>query len=99
MGWIMATWPSERWETVYEIEPWDGFPTLDELITHYGERTSRNMDSIAWYGVLGCFKLGSILEGTHARAGAGKAPKETGDFLHAVAISLFGHAHQLVAEN
>ncbi len=99
LGWVIATWPTEGQKTVFAIQPWDGFPTLDELIAHYGEHTSRNMDAVAWYGVLGCFKLGAILEGTHARAGAGKAPKETGDFLHAVTISLFKHAHRLVAEN
>ncbi len=99
LGWVIATWSSEGRKTVLEIEPWDGFPTLDELIAHYGERSSRNMDAISWYGVLGCFKLGAILEGTHARASAGKAPKETGDFLHAMTISLFEHAHRLIAEN
>ncbi|MEL6875670.1 MAG: phosphotransferase family protein [Pseudomonadota bacterium] len=99
LGWVIATWPAEDQQTVFAIQPWDGFPTLDELIAHYGQRSSRNLDAIAWYGVLGCFKLGAILEGTHARASAGKAPKETGDFLHAVTISLFEQAHRLVAEN
>ena len=56
------------------------------------------MDAIAWYGVLGCFKLGSILEGTHARAGAGKATKEMGDALHAGTIGLFEKAHKLIAQ-
>lgn len=99
LGWVIASWPAPGRKSIFAIEPWDGFPTLDELITHYGERSSRNMDAIAWYGVLGCFKLGAILEGTHARASAGKAPKETGDFLHAITISVFEQAHELVSEN
>jgi hypothetical protein len=42
--------------------------------------------------VLACFKIGSILEGTFARACAGQAPKVTGDYLHASTINLFNKA-------
>jgi hypothetical protein len=42
--------------------------------------------------VLACYKLGSILEGTFARACAGRAPKETGDYLHASTLALFERA-------
>ena len=42
--------------------------------------------------MLACYKLGAILEGTYARACAGRAPKETGDFLHASTVSLFTRA-------
>ena len=99
LGWVMATWADEHTAVVGDIEPWDGFANLDELIAHYDERSARNLDAIAWYGVLACFKLGAILEGTHARASAGKAPKETGDRLHAMTISLFDRAHRLIAKN
>ena len=63
--------------------PWLNFPNAEALIAHYGERSTRDLSSIAWYEVLACYKLGIILEGTHARAFAGKAPKATGDVLHA----------------
>ena len=42
--------------------------------------------------MLACYKLGIILEGTHARACAGKAPRDTGDKLHAHTIALFERA-------
>jgi hypothetical protein len=45
--------------------------------------------------VLACFKLGIVLEGTYARAFAGKAPKQVGDFLHAITLELFGKAGRL----
>lgn len=99
LGWVMATWADEEKPNVGDIEPWEGFPTIDELISHYGEHTTRNLDAVAWYGVLACFKLGAILEGTHARASAGKAPKETGDELHEMTIGLFDRAHRLIAKN
>ena len=89
LGWLMAGWPPKRGETFDAVSPWIGFPGLDELISRYGQRSGRNLDDVMWYGVLACFKLGTILEGTFARACAGKAPKETGDQLHGYPIRLF----------
>ncbi|SKW90411.1 Putative aminoglycoside phosphotransferase [Mycobacteroides abscessus subsp. massiliense] len=42
--------------------------------------------------MLACFKLGIILEGTHARAFAGKAPVAVGDYLHSLTLQLFRRA-------
>jgi aminoglycoside phosphotransferase (APT) family kinase protein len=94
MGWIMATWPLEGRpsSTSNSVTPWDGFPKAEELVARYGGQTTRDMDHIAWYAVLACYKLGIILEGTHARAAAGKAEKATGDALHAQTLSLFQRA-------
>ena len=99
LGWVMATWADEHTAVVGDIVPWNGFPSLDELIAHYDARSVRSLDAVAWYGVLACFKLGALLEGTHARASAGKAPKDVGDRLHAMTISLFDRAHRLIAKN
>jgi aminoglycoside phosphotransferase (APT) family kinase protein len=74
------------------VQPWDGFPTTAELVARYRERSDRDVSMIGWYGVLACFKLGIILEGTHARAAAGRAPRETGDMLHAMTVALFERA-------
>ena len=95
LGWLMATWPDEegRGSTgSVGVQPWDGFPTAAELVTRYGEGSTRDLSAIEWYAVLSCFKLGIILEGTNARAAAGKAPKATGDMLHASTIGLFNRA-------
>ena len=74
------------------MRPWKGFATAAELVEHYRARTTRDLSAIHWYGVLACYKLGIILEGTHARACAGKAPVATGDRLHAQTIALFERA-------
>ena len=42
--------------------------------------------------ILGCYKLGILLEGTYARACAGKAPAETGEKLHKRSLWLFQRA-------
>jgi len=56
----------------------------------------RDCAAIDWYVVLACFKLGIVLEGTHARAFAGKAPASTGDLLHAITLGLFERALAII---
>lgn len=99
LGWLLATWPLPDVPNQFgpHVEPWAGFPTTEELVSHYRTRSSRNLEEIGWYAVLACYKLGIILEGTHARACAGRAPRETGDRLHAHAIHLFERARLLSA--
>ncbi|MEL7208955.1 MAG: phosphotransferase family protein, partial [Actinomycetota bacterium] len=89
LGWLLATWPEPGLPggTVL-IDPWDGFPTRAELVAEYGRHSDRSVDQADWYGVMACYKLGIILEGTHARAFAGKAPAEIGDLLHATTVGL-----------
>lgn len=94
LGWLLATWPEADIPraTDVAITPWEGFATPDELATHYATRSGRSLAALDWYVVLACYKLGIILEGTFARACAGKAPKDTGDRLHAHTIDLFERA-------
>ena len=99
LGWLLATWPEERTPSVATVMvvPWEGFPSSDELVSRYREQSDRDLSSIAWYAVLACYKLGIILEGTHARAFAGKADRATGDMLHAATVGLFERALALIA--
>jgi len=94
LGWLLATWPetgaADGWAV--SITPWDGFVAAEALLAHYASRTARDLTAINWYKVLACFKLAIILEGTHARACADAAPRETGDKLHAHAVGLFARA-------
>ncbi|MGR3779936.1 MAG: phosphotransferase family protein [Albimonas sp.] len=94
LGWIVACYPGSGGPElpVLRLDPWDGFPAAEELIARYGELSSRDLNHIDWFIVLACFRLGIILEGTHARACAGRAPKATGDLLHATAVALMGRA-------
>lgn len=94
LGWMLATWPEgdEPAETDVAVTPWQGFASAEELVSHYAARSDRDVSAITWYEVLACYKLGIILEGTHARACAGKAPRATGDRLHAHTIALFERA-------
>jgi aminoglycoside phosphotransferase (APT) family kinase protein len=99
LGWLLATWPerADASDTPVAVIPWKGFPTVDELIAHYRERSGRDLSAIDWYMVMGCFKLAVLLEGTHARACAGEAPRPVGDRLHASAVSLMQRALAKIA--
>ena len=98
LGGLLATWAPPEGATPgsIAITPWQGFPDADALIAHYARGSTRDLSSLLWYRVLACYKLGIILEGTHARACAGKAPKPTGDILHATTVALFERALSLL---
>jgi aminoglycoside phosphotransferase (APT) family kinase protein len=98
LGHVLATWPGPEGPKPGDVgvRPWEGFPTTDELVARYAQGTTRDMSAIQWYAVLACYRLGIILEGSHARAFAGKAPKEIGDRLHASTIGLFERAEALI---
>jgi aminoglycoside phosphotransferase (APT) family kinase protein len=74
----------------------DGLPSAREMIARYAERSTRNLDAIDFYIVLACYRLGIILEGTHARACAGRADRQIGDLLHATTVGLFNRAQQFL---
>jgi aminoglycoside phosphotransferase (APT) family kinase protein len=101
LGWLLATWrdpgaPASEAQIV--VEPWDGFPAPAELIAYYGERSGRDVSRAGWYAVLACYKLAILLEGSFARACAGKAPRDIGDRMHKSAIRLLRKAARLASE-
>lgn len=99
LGRLLATWPDPgvRDARAMRVEVLDGFPTREELIARYAERTGRDLSDLPWFEVLACYKLGLILEGSHARAQAGKADAATGARLHATAVALLERARVLIA--
>lgn len=98
LGWLLATWRPSTGSSVFPhaLMNTDGLASADDLINQYAENTDRDLSNITWYTVLACFKLGIVLEGTLARASAGKAPKEIGDQLHQATLLLFERALELM---
>ncbi|OYW25449.1 MAG: phosphotransferase family protein [Caulobacter sp. 12-67-6] len=95
LGWLLATWPGpggDMSQTTIVVQPWDGFPESEELVEVYGRLTGADLSSLNWYRVFACYKLALILEGSYARACAGKAPMEIGQRLHGNAVRLLGRA-------
>jgi aminoglycoside phosphotransferase (APT) family kinase protein len=98
LAWMLTAW-SEAGDPpgkLGQLSPWEAMPTRADLIARYGALSGRDMTAMPWYFVLACYKLGILLEGTHARACAGQAPKETGDILHAMTLWLFAKANQSI---
>ncbi|MGN2640550.1 phosphotransferase family protein [Nocardia takedensis] len=99
LGWQIATRPEPRTSgaaLIGKLGEAGGLPTAEEMVEHYGRFSDRDLSAVSWYTVLACFKLGIVLEGTHARAFAGKAPKDVGDFLHSITVELFEKAYRLM---
>jgi aminoglycoside phosphotransferase (APT) family kinase protein len=46
-------------------------PTRRELVARYADRTNRDVSQLAFYCVLGQFKLACVMEGSFARLRAG----------------------------
>lgn len=97
LGRFLASLPDEH-ETV---EPagalWavgDVGPARD-IVAAYADGSDRDLDALDWYVVLACFKLGIILESSHARACAGLTDRAIGDRLHAMAVALFRRGRRL----
>lgn len=100
LGRLLVSWPGKgpaRPQTM-RVAPLDGFPSHGEMIARYAERSGRSLDHLPWFEVLACYKLGLILEGTHARAQAGLADMATGERLHRSAVALLEEARAIIAQ-
>ena len=98
LGWLLATWRQPDGSSVFShaLGGQDGLASIDDLFRRYAANTTRDLSHMTWYTVLACFKLGIVIEGTLARACAGKAEKEVGDQLHAATVHLFERALGLI---
>jgi aminoglycoside phosphotransferase (APT) family kinase protein len=75
LGWLVGLWiePGER-ATLAGASPFAGatdVPTRRELVTRYEQKTGRDVSNVAFYCVLGLFKLACVMEGSFARFRAG----------------------------
>jgi aminoglycoside phosphotransferase (APT) family kinase protein len=100
LGWLLVTWPGAdgRGAGTIHVQPWEGFATAQELVERYRIGTARNLDNLDWYIVLAGFKLGILLEGSYARACAGKSTMGTALTHHASAVRLFEQARMRIAK-
>lgn len=101
LGRILVSWPNGGEPKPYtmRVDRLDGFPTRAEMVERYAARAGRALDDLPWFEVLACYKLGLILEGSHARAQAGLADMATGQRLHRSAVALLEHAHSIIARS
>jgi aminoglycoside phosphotransferase (APT) family kinase protein len=77
LGYLTVTWaqPGDPEDTMYSsltsVSRREGFPTRDELISYYEERTGRSMSDLRWYQTLALWKATVFMEGNYKRSLAG----------------------------
>ena len=97
---LLVSWPDRNGRSTVSanvdptIAPW--LATSEELVAAYRERSDRDLSSLVWYEVLACFRLAAILEGSWARACAGRAPLDVGRRLRRSAERLLGRAERAI---
>lgn len=76
VGYLLATWaqegdPESTIASLTTVTRQPGFPTRDDLVARYEERSGRSMQALAWYTTLALWKSAIFLEGSYKRRLAG----------------------------
>ena len=82
VGYLTVTWvePDDPEDTMFAnlnaVTRRDGFPTREELIARYEERTGRSVSALNWYQALALWKAAVFMEGNYKRFQAGNSDDE-----------------------
>jgi aminoglycoside phosphotransferase (APT) family kinase protein len=77
LGYLTVTWvqPGDPQDTMFSslsaVTRREGFPSRDELIAYYEQRTGRSMSDLRWYQALALWKAAVFMEGNYKRSLAG----------------------------
>ena len=69
VGYVGVYWSDPGEEQLRANDPTgiDGFPTYDDLVERYANRTGRDLSNIGYYRAFGAWRLAVISEGVYAR--------------------------------
>jgi aminoglycoside phosphotransferase (APT) family kinase protein len=77
VGYLTVTWaqrddPADTmWSSLGAVTRRGGFPSRDELVAYYEERTGRSMSDLRWYQTLALWKATVFMEGNYKRFASG----------------------------
>jgi aminoglycoside phosphotransferase (APT) family kinase protein len=76
VGYLCATWTDrrDRVRPSFHLSPLtgsEGFPTRDELVERYEQRSGRRVVALHWYTALALWKAAVFMEGNYRRAAEG----------------------------
>ena len=76
VGYLLATWaqegdPESTIASLTTVTRQPGFPTRDDLVARYEDRSGRSMRDLRWYTTLALWKSAIFLEGSYKRRLAG----------------------------
>lgn len=99
LGRLLAQWPDADHDMGVEGKIYSAgeLPTAAALAARYCEVSGLSPTALNWYVILGGFKLAIILEGTYARACAGKAERQIGERLHRSACNILTRSKELMS--
>ena len=96
VGYLTATWvqADDPTDTIFSslsaVSRREGFPTREEMITRYEERSGRSVGSLQWYQALALWKAAVFMEGNYNRFLAGTSEDSF--------LELFGEGVPALAE-
>jgi aminoglycoside phosphotransferase (APT) family kinase protein len=72
LGYLLNYWvePGDdpTWRAIASMPTWrEGFPSRDEVISHYAARTGSDVGDVLWYQVFAAFKLAVIIQQIYIR--------------------------------
>jgi aminoglycoside phosphotransferase (APT) family kinase protein len=82
LGYMTVTWiePGDQADTMFSsltaVTRQEGFPTRDELIALYEQRTGRSVSDLRWYQTLALWKAAVFMEGNYKRFSQGMSDDE-----------------------
>ena len=96
LGHLLSSWPKPGREAITPVAEATGLPTADEVIARYDAQVDRDLSDLTWFRVLACYRLGIILEGSHARAFSGLTPLRSATACTSHTLDLFAQAAELI---
>jgi aminoglycoside phosphotransferase (APT) family kinase protein len=71
LHWAQAGDPQDRKFNLQSVTAQPGFPTRQELVRRYEQRSGRSMQALDWYVTLALWKAAAFMEGNYKRAISG----------------------------
>jgi aminoglycoside phosphotransferase (APT) family kinase protein len=71
LNWAEAGDPQDRKFNLQSVTAQAGFPSRQELVTRYEQRSGRSMQALDWYVTLALWKAAAFMEGNYKRAISG----------------------------
>ncbi|HWD03139.1 MAG TPA: phosphotransferase family protein [Amycolatopsis sp.] len=75
-----------------------GYPSTDEVIARYAERSGRDVSALNWYVSFAFFKLAVILEGIYFRYSQGQTVGGGFEHIGDAVVPLISHGHETLKE-
>jgi aminoglycoside phosphotransferase (APT) family kinase protein len=102
VGYLVATWaepgdPDDALFGLGAVTRRPGFPTREQLIARYEQRSGRSMSDVRWYMTLALWKSAVFLEGSYKRRLAGRTEDPFFDRLKTGVPAIAERAWQIAA--